>query len=339
MLLLNYNENRLGLPDSVRAAVLESLGDAHLYPEVSGPRIRAALGARHGLPPAGVLPCHGSTEVLRMVVPMHAEGRYPISVLTADPTFEQLADYANAHGATVHTVPITPGEGAHDIPRMQALSRSLSDPLIIYICNPNNPTGTVTDVSEVRAWIREAPEHHLFVVDEAYLEFVLDPRYESLDQEAWARPNVVVLRTFSKVYAMAGLRLGYAIAHPDTIRKMRPFLTGRGATHVSNLAGLAALNDPGFLRRTQEMARDSRAIVLETLGDLGLSHLPSHANFVMHEVNGPVEVYVERMAEAGISVGRPFPPFLTHNRVSLGLPHEMAQWADVIRGFRKRGWV
>ncbi len=197
----------------------------------------------------------------------------------------------------------------------------------------------MTPVPPLEEWILEAPESHLFVIDEAYFEYVDDPRYRSLDRLAWERPNVVVLRTFSKIYAMAGLRVGYAVAHPHTAARLKQFKSGRGPSHTSNMAALTALADGQIIRRALDANRESKGIVLEVLDELGLGHIESHTNFVMHDVHGDVPLYVERMEEAGFLVGRPFPSVPSYNRVSLGTPAEMRSWADTLRSFRERGWV
>ncbi len=336
---LTSNENRLGLPTSVRRAIQAAFGDAHIYPDDSADDLTEALAARHGISREGIVHSHGSTEILRMVAPAVAVGRPRMRIVMADPTFEQLAEYAEPYDPDLVMTPLTLEGAAHDLPAMRAAAESWEGPVLVYICNPNNPTGTLTPVSQLKAWIADAPLHHLFVVDEAYHEFVEDPSYESLADWAWERPNVMVLRTFSKAYAMAGLCVGYAVAHPTLAGRLRLFKTGRGPSHLSARGALAAMEDGEFLERSRETIRTSRQIVYGVLDELGLAYMASQANFVMHEVGGPVGPYVERMREAGFLVGRPFPAYPTHNRITLGLPHEMETWAETLREFRRKGWV
>lgn len=336
---LTSNENRLGLPESVRQAVMAAFHDAHIYPDDSADDLAEALARRHGIGREGIVHSHGSTEILRMVAPAHAVGRPRIRLVMPDPTFEHLAEYAAPFGPDLVQVPLTEGDRAHDLQAMRASAESWDGPVIIYICNPNNPTGTLTPVEELRSWITEAPQDHLFVVDEAYHEFVEDSTYESLEGWAWERPNVMVLRTFSKAYAMAGLCVGYAVAHPTLAARLRLFKTGRGPSHLSSRGALAAMEDPDFLRRSLESNRTSREIVYQVLRELELGYMESHTNFVMHEVGGPVDPYVRRMQDAGFQVGRRFPAYPTYNRITLGLPREMQAWAETLRSFRDKGWV
>lgn len=335
---LSSNENPLGVPESARNAIVRGFGEAHQYPGSAMQALRRALARHHGVEPSGIVLGCGSTEVLQMAV--QAWITPGLRVVLPEPTFEDVNRYVLPHAGQVEVVrvPLVPGSFAHDLPAMEAEARSTSGPCVVYICNPNNPTGTLTPVEPVKDWIRRAPDH-LFLVDEAYLEFAEDPEYEPLDRWAWERPNVVVTRTFSKVYGLAGIRIGYAVAHPDTADRMRLFATPTNPGQPACLAALAALEDRAFVRRSLELNRRSRQIVLDVLDELELSNMPSHTNFVLHEIHGDLDLYRGRMADAGFLVGRPFPPFLGHNRVSLGLPDEMEGWAGALRGFRARGWV
>lgn len=338
-LRLCSNENRIGLSARVRAAIADAFDSSNVYPDDSCLALTAALAQHHGVPEGCVLHGHGSTEVLRMAANLHAlRGRGPL--LQAGLTFEALAAYAHPFATEVRSVPLDPRTWSHDIPQMRDLAEGLrGQPLLVYICNPNNPTGSLTSVGEVEDWIRSAPREVLFVVDEAYFDFVEDPSFRTLVPAAVAHPNVLVLRTFSKAHALAGLRVGYGIGSASLIEAMRPLRAGRGPNHLGNVAALASLQDQAFLALSLDTMGRSKAIVLDVLEDLELDVIPSHVNFVMHEVNGPVEEYIERMWDRGYIVGRAFAELPTHNRVTLGRPEEMERWAHTLRDFRARGWV
>jgi histidinol-phosphate aminotransferase len=222
---------------------------------------------------------------------------------------------------------------------MEEATLQAPGPVLVYICNPNNPTGSLTPVDDVEAWILRAPENVHFLVDEAYFEFVDSPDYRSLDRLAVERPNLVVARTFSKVYGMAGLRLGYGIAHPDTARALQAFAAGTNCNHLALVSGAAALADPSWVGKSVAANAQSRQMAYDVLDELGLEYIPSHTNFVMHRISGDLQQYISRMADVGIRVGRPFPPMLEFNRCSLGLPEEMAKHGDTLRDFRRRGWI
>ena len=336
---ISSNENPLGVPESAREAMGEGFGRGHRYPRSDEPLVEA-LAERHGVDPSGIVLGNGSTDVLRMATQAGALRADRLRIVMASPTFNDVARYAEPHpNVEVVRVALTEGSHAHDLEAMRRAAEAGPEAALIYVCNPNNPTGTLTPVSAVRRWIEEAPRSHTFLVDEAYHHFVDDAAYGTLDRLASRRPNVIVARTFSKVYAMAGIRVGYAVAHPDTAARLGELAVITCPNHLGNVAATAALEDETFVRRALETNRRSKRIVRDTLDELGLSRLPSHTNFVMHEIGTDVETYNERMLEAGIRVGRPFPPYRRRSRVSLGSPEEMERWAETLRSFRERGWV
>ncbi len=338
-LRLTSNENRMGLPQSIRDAVVEAFEDAHIYPDDSCAELTRALAERHRVAPDSIVHGHGSTELLRISVCVLAVEGSRFRLVMANPTFEQLVGYADPYGPELVEVPLLRDSWAHDVEGMKREVQQDQARALVYVCNPNNPTGTLTPVDQIREWIEEASPRHFFVVDEAYFEFVDDPSYETLARLAAERPNVIVLRTFSKIFSMAGIRVGYAVAHPETAARLKKFRSGRGPNHLGNRAALAALRDPAIVQRALKSTREARTVVYGVLDELGLEVMESHTNFVMHEVGGPVHRYVERMADAGFQVGRPFGALPTHNRLSLGTPDEMRGWADALRDFRRRRWV
>src|SRR5690606_20264869 len=149
------------------------------------------------------------------------------------------------------------------------------------------------------------------------------------------RPNVVIVRTFSKIFAMAGMRLGYSVSHPQTAALLREFVVQNNPNELAAAAGLASLEDDGLIERSIAVNAESKRIVHETLDELGLEYLPTDANFIMHRIHGDLTEYQQRMREAGLLVGRHFPPMLEWNRLSFGLPDEMDRWASTLRDFRR----
>ncbi len=336
-LRLSSNENPLGLPDGAREAIVRGLGEANRYPGPSRRALTEALALKHGVGQEGIVLGNGATEILQMGVQYLMDPH--LRLVAATPTYEDVFEYADPHHwVELRTLPLTPSF-AHDLPAMETATRGSHAPVLVYLCNPNNPTGTLTSTEEIVGWIRSAPDHVHFLVDEAYFDFVDDPGYRSLDSLAWSSPNVVVVRTFSKVYGMAGMRLGYAIAHPDTAKKLRLFAPGTNANQLALVAGLAALEDAEWVALTLDTNRRAKALAYHVLEELDLECLPSHTNFVMHRVPGDLREYIRRMADAGIRVGRPFPPMLEFSRVSLGLPEEMERFSETLRDFRRRGWI
>jgi len=334
---LSSNENALGMPPVSREAIIQGIGEANRYPGASRRTLTEAVAEKHGVPTEGIVLGNGSTEILQMGVQAFMNPQ--LRLVSPTPTFEDVFEYTNPHPwVDVRAVPLL-RDYSHDLTRMEEEAQGARDPVLAYICNPNNPTGSLTPVADVEAWIRRAGENVYFLVDEAYFEFVDSDDYYSLDRVAWENPNVVVARTFSKVYGMAGMRLGYAVVHPETARRLRAFAAGPNTNHLALVAGFAALKDPTWVGKSVGSNLESRQMAYAVLDELGLEYLPSHTNFVMHRISGDLRQYIDRMADAGIRVGRPFPPMLEYNRCSFGLPSEMERFAETLRDFRRKGWV
>lgn len=335
VLRLNSNENALGLSPAAREAIGASLGEANRYPRETRDRLIEALAAKHGVAPGNILLGNGSTEILQMAV--QALAAPDVMLVMADPTFEAVVSYQEPLSYRLVKVPLDADHG-HDLGRMRE-AVAARGPAVVYLCNPGNPTGTLSSSAGIDAWIGEAPETTFFIVDEAYYEYVRAPGYWSAAKWISEKRNLVVTRTFSKIYAMAGLRLGYAVAHPETAARLREFMSSSNANCLALAAGRASLADEAFEKRSRAANDRARAIVERVLDELDLTYLPSHTNFVMHRINGDLADYRRRMLEHGIRVGRPFPPMLSYNRLSLGTPEEMERFAETLRGFRRSGWI
>lgn len=333
-LWLNWNENPMGMASSACEAVRGAMDRANRYPDLVRAELATALATRNGVKPENLVLGCGSTQILQSIVLASVS---PESVLVlAAPTFEAVLQYQRPFSYRVERVPLDARYG-HDLQQMR--DRAAQGPALVYICNPNNPTATLTPSSEIDAWIEEAPESILFAIDEAYYEYVEDASYTSAVKWVRERPNVVVTRTFSKIYAMAGMRLGYAFAHESLARRLRQFLSQDNANGLAIAAAQACLEDADLLTRSRKVNAQAKSIVHSCLDDLGLEFLPSHANFLMHRVNGDLNEYIQCLRARGIRVGRPFPPMLAYNRLSLGLPDEMKQWAVVLHELRQQGRV
>lgn len=335
VLRLNSNENALGPSESARRAIIDGLDRSNRYSHPVVADLRPRLAAHHDVGEASVVLGNGSTEVLRMTVQAMVPpgGR----VVVAEPTFEHVQRYAAPFGLDVVRVPLT-ADHAHDVGRMRdAVARS--GPTLVYVCNPNNPTGTLTPSREVESWIREARDGVVFLVDEAYFEYVDHPAYRSALPLAMERPNTVIARTFSKIYGLAGLRVGYGLAHPALARRIAAFSGFSNMNQLGLRAARACLGDADWVRTSLSGNEEARRITYTVLDELGLERLPSHTNFVMHRVPGDVRDYRRRMAERGVRVGRPFPPMTGYNRLSFGRPREMERFAEVLRSARREGWV
>jgi len=333
---LNSNENPLGLSPSARMAVEKAIAEANRYPDAAREELAEALAVKLGVTADNIVLGNGSTEILQIVV--QASDASQGTLVMADPTFEAISWYQRTLTYAIEKVPLT-SSFAHDVQQMRDRVAASRGSAVVYLCNPNNPTGTLTSSAEIDAWIEEAPETVQFVVDEAYLEYVKAPGYWSAIKWVQDRPNVIVARTFSKIYGMAGMRLGYAVAHPDTARRLREFLTWDNANSLALAAGLASLADEGLEARGRAVNEVALTMTRNCLDELELGYLPSHTNFLMHRIQGDVKEYIGRMRDRGLHVGRPFPALPSYNRLSMGLPEEMEIWAETLKDFRQQGWV
>ena len=333
---LNANENPLGISPAARQAIIEGLDLCNRYPGASRRPLEEALAEKHGVETKNIQLGNGSTEVLQIFVQLFGP---EVRIVAADPTFEDVPRYAKAISVRLEGVPLR-ADYSHDLDRMREVVGKWSGPTIVYLCNPNNPTGTVTSSADIDSWIGVAPDNVYFLIDEAYFEYAEDaPGYWSALKWVPTHPNVIVVRTFSKIYGMAGMRLGYGIAHEDTIERVGSIAAHNNANHLASVAALASLEDHGLIARSVDVNRRARAILEETLDDLGIEHLPSHTNFLMHRITGGQGDYRDRMRERGWLVGRDFPPMLSYNRVSFAMPDDMVRFSETLRTFRSHGWV
>ena len=331
---LSSNENPLGLAPAAREALIEAIVDANRYPSNYGRPLLEELARYLDVQTENLTLGFGSTEILQISTQAFQGPNTPLII--AAPTFEDVTDYQDTMPFEVEAIPLT-ADLQHDIGRMR--EASMRRPSIVYFCNPNNPTGTVTSSRDIDAWIVDAPETTTFLMDEAYLEYVTDDGFWPALKWIEEKPNVVVIRTFSKIFAMAGLRLGYAVSHPTTARRLKEHAVQNSPNVLAAAAGMASLKDEGLVERSIAVNEESKAIVHQTCDELGLDYLPTNTNFIMHRINGDLATYRNRMADTGLLVGRDFPPMLEYNRLSFGLPDEMDRWADTIKDFRRKGWI
>jgi histidinol-phosphate aminotransferase len=251
----------------------------------------------------------------------------------ADPAFEALAIYAHAAGVEVIKVPLT-ADWQHDLPRMQAAAGSGGTAGLIYVCNPNNPTATVTAKDRLSAFLTGLPAGVTALVDEAYFHYA-DPEdhplYESVVPLTREHPNVIVARTFSKAYGMAGLRCGYAVARPETIELLRAQQSWDSINAMALAAARASLADGEHTALSRRRNRETRSTVTAELERMGYHVLPSATNFLMADLRRPVGPVIEALHQRGVQVGRVFPALPTHLRVTLGTPPQMKTCLAALR--------
>jgi histidinol-phosphate aminotransferase len=269
---------------------------------------------------------YGSSEILKMAAEAFlGPGK---NVIVAEPTYESIARYGEVYGAQTIRVPLT-SDYRHDLKKMRAAVNDKTG--LIYICNPNNPTATVVSVEEMKDFLTAMPTQVPVLIDEAYHHYVADPSYASSIQFAKAGKGVIVSRTFSKIYGMAGLRLGYAVGREDLIRAISSYKLWLNMNALTMAAALASLDDQEFIGRNQQLNAQTRHVVEQQVTALGLKCIPSQANFVMIDLKRQAYPVLGALRSRNVFVGRLFPPLMNHMRVTLGTAEEMKRFVEELK--------
>lgn len=316
---INSNENPSGPSYAALEALMKVAKDGGRYQYEETYSMLEHAATREGLTADNILPYPGSSlglhhGVMAFVSPERG-------LVTVDPGYEAAARAAEVVGAPVTRVPLVKKTAAHDIPAMIAAAKKINAGLI-YVCNPNNPTGTVTARKDIVNLIKNKPEGSIVLLDEAYVHFTDEPFGTDL---VAAGEDVIVLRTFSKIYGMAGLRAGFAMAKPEILAKMRPFASGAMPVTGMAAANASILDEdlvPTRKRDTAAIREDLKAF----FDKKGYEYTPSVSNKLMVDVRMPVQSFVDSMAAENIFVGRPWPAWPTWNRVSIGTAEEMEKF-------------
>ena len=325
-ILLNSNENPYGPAPSALDAITKSESVAARYPDAAEARLTEAIARMHGVAPHRVVLGCGSGEVLQMAdMAFLGPGK---KVVVAEPTFEAVLGYARVTKAEPVKVPLT-ADFRHDLPRMAAACDAGTG--LVYVCNPNNPTGTIVTKDELAFFLERVPRTVSILVDEAYHHFVDDPRYASALEWLDKTPNLVVVRTFSKVYGMAGMRLGYAVSSKENAEALRAHAAWSNANAAVLAAALASLAESDHVPRQRSINRETRDWLCRELERDGRRYIPSHANFLMVDVGGDVQPLIDSFRERRILVGRKFPSLPNWLRVSMGTKPEMQAFVDALR--------
>jgi len=323
---LDSNENPYGPSPQALEAMRRSQSVAARYPDAVERRVTEAIASLHRVSAEQVILGCGSGEVLRMAdLAFLGPGK---GVVAAEPTFEAVLHHARVLRSGPTKVPLT-ADHRHDLPRMAAACDERTG--LVYLCNPNNPTGTIVTGEELQAFFGRAPKSATLLVDEAYHHFVEDPRYRSASEWIGKVPNLLVVRTFSKIYGLAGMRLGYGIGSEETIAAMQPHQTWSNTNASVLEAALASLEDPGLLPRYRLAMNGTRRWLCAELEKDGRPFIPSETNFVMIDVGSDVAPVIAALREREILVGRKFPSLATWLRVSIGTPEEMQRFMTGLR--------
>jgi histidinol-phosphate aminotransferase len=316
---LNSNENAYGPSVNAIDAIKSAIGSANRYPRMEYDVLAERIANSNNVKPEQVLLGCGSTEILRVAASAFlSDGK---QLIQASPTFEAIGHYARAVGSEVISVRLTPAF-AHDLDGM--LAHASASTTLVYICNPNNPTASLTTRKDLENFINKLPTSTFVMIDEAYYHYAGHTgMYASFIDRPLDNERVIVSRTFSKVYGLAGLRLGYAVASPRIIQQMRKFATEDNINAIVTQAAVAALDDTDGVHEFVRRNADDRQEFFNQAMARSLKPIDSHANFVMMNTFHPAEEVIQHFRTNKILIGRRFPPMDTYIRISLGRPEEM----------------
>jgi histidinol-phosphate aminotransferase len=331
---LDSNENPYGPSPKVLEAMRGAVSTANRYPRPEYGGLVEHIAALHKVQPEQVLLGCGSSEILRVAaVAVLGPGK---KFVQAAPTFETAEHYAKLAGAEVIFVPLDPAF-AHDLGTM--LARIDAATPLVYVCNPNNPTGSITPREAMDTFLAKVPATTTVLIDEAYHHFATEtPGYTSFLDHPIDHDRLIVSRTFSKVYGLAGMRLGYAIAKPSLISQLRPYITPVNVNAAVLRAALVALEDTESAQGYVAKNAANRRMFFNEASARGLKPISSCTNFVMMDVHRPAKQVIQHFRQNRVWIGREFPPFATYIRVSLGKPEEMKDFWRVYDAQGELGW-
>jgi histidinol-phosphate aminotransferase len=317
--LLYRNENPYGPSEKVLAALRESVASSNRYPRTEYDTLTAKLAAMHKVKPEQIVLACGSGEILAQAALAYLKpGK---KLVQAVPTFPSLGKLAQAAGVEVASVPLNK-RYEHDLEAMLEAARTSMG--LVYIVNPNNPTGTITPRKDIEAFIAKLPADVTVLIDEAYHHFVTpNAAYESFLDRHYDDPRLIVSRTFSKIYGLAGMRIGYAVASPEMAKRLPAGFPNWSVSVVSARAASAALDDAEYVRLGIKRNTDDRQEFLNQVNERMLRAIDSQTNFVMvNPMRSPDEV-IEHLKKNHILIGPKYPVLDKYIRVSLGTPEEM----------------
>jgi len=326
---LHLNENPHGPSDRAKQAMQQALNDGWKYGNEDVLALRRMIAAKEGLKPENVIITEGSTELLKIAGLVYGRDKELVAGL---PTFLSMLQYAARNGGKVEWVSLD-SDMRLDLNAMDAKVGENTG--AVYICNPNNPTGTVVEPAQLRSFIESASKRALVVVDEAYIDLADDPEHMTMIDQVKLGRNVLIVHTFSKIHGLAGLRVGYGLARPDIIRKleeMRMSVPNR----MGLKAALASYQDTEFLDYSRSAVRASIAYTCEFFDSLELKYTPTQANFVLFDTGGSSVEFGSYMRGKYILVTPQLDPYSNWCRVSMGRIEHMEAFTVAARAFFKK---
>ena len=322
---LSSNENPYGPSPAALKAMTDGFTLAWRYPDEYADMLADELARMHGVPVDQVLLGDGSGEILKLCAVAFTSKEKKI--VMANPTFEAIARHGGVSNADVVKVDLT-SDYRHDLQKMLAAANGAG---LVYICNPNNPTASITPRNEVSDFLAKLAPATIVLVDEAYHHYVESKDYESVIPLVKQYPNLIVARTFSKIYGMAGLRCGYCVTQRANIGVMRAHQIWDSVNIMALVAAMASLKDPEQVARGRKLNNEVKKTVCAELDTLGYRYIPSHANFMMIDLRREVRPIIAALRNRGVEVGRLFPALPNFLRVTIGTSAEMKLFLSAFR--------
>ncbi len=314
MLQLATNENPFGTSPLAARAMVNAAFESNRYPDVRGQALRNKLSKKFNLSPDCIMITEGATAGLGFISEVFLKDGD--EAIVTPPTYPSYYNYIKRQRATLVEVPL---DEETLVPRFNEVLAAVTDKTkLIFLCNPNNPTSTLIDSEELHQFQKALPDHVVLVVDEAYIDFVEDPSYRSMVDAISPDNNLIVVRTFSKLYGMAGTRMGYILSNEEIINYLMRDSTGFCCS-IMGLAGAeAALDDYEFQEKTKRLNKVGREILVKAMKELGFKVWPSNTNFIYFDPMCDVKWFADQLLDYGIVIRGNFPK----NRMSIGTPEE-----------------
>jgi histidinol-phosphate aminotransferase len=315
---ISSNENPFGPSQAAVMAMMQAMDKACRYPFSESQELVELIAKKEGCERENIVLGVGSGEILDITG--YYYGLQKGEIIAAEPGYTQLIRNAEGQGGKAVWVPVNK-KLEHDLPAMA--SKVTDKTSLVYICNPNNPTGTVCNAAELKEFAKTVSKKAPVFVDEAYLDLADDYAGQTCVKLISEGHNVAVARTFSKIYGMAGLRVGYAIMPKEMADKVKPYSTG-SLNMMGVVAAVASLKDETYCAETKAKIKAGRDALIAVIKGLGKEYAEPQGNFVFFKTGLPVKMFIEKMKAENVSVGRPFAPMLDWARISIGTPEEMA---------------
>jgi len=322
---LSSNENPYGPSAAALKAMTDGFSLAWRYPDEYADMLADELARGHNVPLDQVLLGDGSGEILKLC--SAAFTNRDKKLVIGNPTFEAIARHAGVANAEVVKIDLTP-DYRHDLQKMLAASAGAG---LIYICNPNNPTASITPKNEISEFLAKLSPTTIVLVDEAYHHYVESKDYESVIPLVKQYPNLIVARTFSKIYGMAGLRCGYCVTQRANIATMKTHQIWDSVNIMALVAALASLKDAEHVARGRKLNSEVKTSLCAELDQLGYRYIPSHANFMMIDLRREVRPIIDSLRTRGVEVGRLFPALPNFMRVTIGTDSQMKSFLTAFK--------